>query len=58
MDFDNDKFTQRLEDISSEMVDRYAYIKSVAKYYWIDKKRFYRPNDVCSNLMVKESELR
>lgn len=58
MDLNNDKFNERLEEITSELQDRYAYIKSLAKYYRLDRKKFFRPNEVSSNIMCTEKELR
>ena len=59
MDF-NDNFNNRLEELSeslAESYDTYAYIKSVAKYYWKEKKKFFRPQDVANNIMCTNKEL-
>ena len=37
--------------------DTYIYIKSHAKYYWVDFKGFFKPQEVCSNLLITNSEL-
>jgi hypothetical protein len=58
MSLENEKFTERLEEITSDLSDKYAYIKWIAKYYWIDRKKFFRPNEVMSNIMCSEKELR
>ena len=59
MDF-NDKFNERLEELTESLAksyDTYAYIKSVAKYYWKEKKKFFRPQDVANNIMATNKEL-
>jgi hypothetical protein len=56
----SDRFNQRLDEISEDLAksyDTYAYIKSVAKYYWIEKRKFFRPMDVANNLMCSNREL-
>ncbi len=56
----NKKFAERLEKITEALAksfDTYAYIKSVAKYYWIEKRKFFRPPDVANNLMCSNREL-
>jgi len=56
----NDIFDKRLEEISSSLAksyDTYAYIKKVAKYYWVNQKVFFRPADVSNNLMCTNKEL-
>jgi hypothetical protein len=40
------KFLERLEEKMSEIKDTYIYIKSVAKYYWVEAKTFFSPADV------------
>ena len=57
MSFENEKFAERLESLSEELFDTYCYIKSVAKYYWKEKKRFFRPADVANNIMATNKEL-
>jgi len=55
-----EKFAERLEEISEELAksfDTYAYIKTVAKYYWVEKRKFFRPPDVASNIMCTQKEL-
>ena len=55
-----DKFNDRLEELTEILAkshDTYAYIKSVAKYYWIEKRKFFRPMDVSNNLMCSNKEL-
>ncbi len=58
MSLENEKFNERLEEITSDLLDNYAYIKWIAKYFWIDRKKFFRPNEVMSNIMCSEKELR
>lgn len=56
----NDTFNERLWDITEDLAkssDTYAYIKSVAKYYWKEKKKFFRPQDVANNIMCTNKEL-
>lgn len=57
MTFESNDFTDRLENISDELKDTYCYIKSVAKYYWKEQKRFFRPADVANNIMCTNKEL-
>lgn len=38
--------------------ETYIYIKDMAKYYWIQKWRFFHGSDVCSNLMISTNELK
>jgi hypothetical protein len=55
-----DKFNEELEELMdrlAETYDTYAYIKSVAKYYRIEKKKFFRPQDVANNIMCTNKEL-
>lgn len=54
----DDKFIDRLEKVAEELVeDTYCYIKSVAKYYWKEQNRFFRPADVANNIMCTNKEL-
>ncbi len=53
----NEKLDERLEEISSELLDTYIYIKSVAKYYWKEQKKFFNPRDVANNIMCTNKEL-
>ncbi len=56
----DEKFIERLEGLSEELADSsdtYAYIKAVAKYYWIEKRKFFRPPDVANNIMCNQKEL-
>lgn len=57
MTFENDSFSERLDQISEDLEDTYCYIKSVAKYYWKEQKRFFRPADVANNIMATNKEL-
>lgn len=57
MTYESDKFADRLEYLSTELIDTYCYIKSVAKYYWVEQKRFFRPADVANNIMATNKEL-
>jgi uncharacterized Fe-S cluster-containing radical SAM superfamily protein len=57
MTYESDKFADRLEEITENLLDTYCYIKSVAKYYWKEQKRFFRPADVANNLMATNKEL-
>lgn len=59
MDF-KENFNERLEELTESLAesdDTYAYIKSVAKYYWKEKKKFFRPQDVANNIMATNKEL-
>lgn len=57
MTYESDKFADRLEEITETLLDTYCYIKSVAKYYWKEQKRFFRPADVANNIMATNKEL-
>lgn len=57
MTYESDKFADRLEEITENLLDTYCYIKSVAKYYWKEQKRFFRPADVANNIMATNKEL-
>lgn len=54
----NNIFPDRLEEITSELKDDYAYIKCYAKYYWINMKKFFSSSDVANNIMCTDKELR
>lgn len=53
----NEKDIKRLEEITENLSDTYCYIKWVAKYYWVQEKKFFRPADVANNLIVTNKEL-
>lgn len=56
----NDNFNERLEELTEELAkwnDTYAYIKSTARFYWKEKRKFFRPQDVANNLMATNKEL-
>ena len=57
MTYESDKFADRLEELTESLIDTYCYIKSVAKYYWKEQNRFFRPADVANNLMATNKEL-
>ncbi|MCP4523672.1 MAG: hypothetical protein GY828_05670 [Candidatus Gracilibacteria bacterium] len=57
MTYESDKFADRLEGLTEDLLDTYCYIKSVAKYYWKEQKRFFRPADVANNIMCSNKEL-
>ena len=52
------KFLERLEEKMSEIKDTYIYIKSVAKYYWVEAKTFFSPADVWNNLLLTPNEIK
>lgn len=37
--------------------ETYCYIKLLCKFYWKEKKKFFSPAEVCSNLMCTQKEL-
>jgi len=45
-----------LEEDSSR--DNYIYLKDLARYYWIEKQKFFNSSDVCSNLMISQAKLK
>jgi len=49
---------KKLELLADEMEDHYIYIKSIASFYWVDKKKLFRPKDVSNNLMCNENDLK
>jgi len=53
----SEKEKERLEEIASELSDTYIYVKSVAKYYWKEQKKFFSPRDVSNNIMCTNNEL-
>lgn len=38
--------------------ETYVYIKTQAKYLWVEKKKFFKSPDVCNNLMIDLKELK
>ncbi len=38
--------------------DTYIYLKDIARYYWIEKWKFFSGSDVCSNLMISQAKLK
>lgn len=53
----NERQDERLVEIASELSDTYIYVKSVAKYYWKEQKKFFSPRDVSNNIMCTNNEL-
>jgi len=37
--------------------ENYVYIKLLCRYYWLEKKRYFSPAEVCSNLMCSMKDL-
>ncbi|MFK7779775.1 MAG: DUF5906 domain-containing protein [Candidatus Gracilibacteria bacterium] len=51
-------FLDELEEKVDNIKDTYVYIKSLAKYYWVQAKIFFSPNDVINNILVTPKELK
>ena len=45
-------------EVLSKNGETYVYIKALARFYWIEKMKFFRPWDVANNLMVKSDVLK
>lgn len=54
----SESFILALEEKLSDINDTYIYIKSVAKYYWIEAKIFFSPADVGNNLLLTPNEIK
>lgn len=53
-----DKFLDDLAIKLEDVKETYIYIKSLAKYYWIEAKLFFSPNDVQNNTLLSNKELK
>lgn len=53
-----DKFLDELPGKIDNFKDTYIYVKTKAKYYWVEKRIFFSPNDICNNLNISLKELR
>lgn len=50
---------EKLEKITEKLwKDDYIYIKKVSRYFWVNKRTFYRPSDAASNLLCSWQDLR
>jgi len=47
-----------LEKLMNSSRDNYIYLKDIARYYWIEKQKFFSWADVCSNLMITQAKLK
>jgi hypothetical protein len=54
---DKSNFLDRLESKLDNITDTYIYVKSLAKYYWVEARIFFSPSDVCHNLIISQKEL-
>ena len=52
------KFLNELEKKIDNIKDTYVYIKSLAKYYWVETQIFFNTNDVMNNILVSQKELK
>lgn len=52
-----DIFLEKLSEKIEEIKDTYIYVKSLAKYYWVEAKIFFTTNEVCNNLLLSSKEL-
>lgn len=46
------------KEIIEEKEDRYVFIKSLARYYWLKKDVFHKAEDVCSCLLKSREQLK
>ncbi|USN59198.1 MAG: hypothetical protein H6767_03820 [Candidatus Peribacteria bacterium] len=53
-----DKFLDDLAIKLEDVKETYIYIKSLAKYYWVEAKLFFSPNDVQNNTLLSNKELK
>ena len=42
---------ERLLDVMEEIDDTYIYVKYLARFYWLEQKKFFHINDVANNLL-------
>jgi hypothetical protein len=52
-----ERFEEELAEKLENIKDTYIYIKSLAKYYWLEKQIFFSPADVQNNLLLSSKEL-
>lgn len=55
------KENKKLDEIKSKIEninDEYIYLKKIAKYYWVEEKSFFSPNETANNLMLSQNELK
>lgn len=52
-----ERFEEELAEKLKNIKDTYIYIKSLAKYYWLEKQIFFSPSDVQNNLLLSSKEL-
>jgi len=48
---------ENIEELLNPSKDTYIYLKDMAKYYWVEKWKFFKWPDVCSNLMIPKVKL-
>jgi len=53
-----ENFLNELEEKIDNIKDTYVYIKSLAKYYWVETQIFFNTNDVMNNILVSQKELK
>jgi hypothetical protein len=53
-----DRFLDELAEKFEDIQDSYIYIKSLAKYYWVEAKVFFSPADTQNNLLISQKELK
>jgi len=58
LNVEEDEFILSLSEKFKKMKDTYVYIKSLAKYYWVESQIFFTPNDVMNNLLLSPKELK
>lgn len=47
-----------IEKFLEKRTETYIYLKDIARYYWVERKKFFNSNDVCSNLLISQWELK
>jgi hypothetical protein len=49
---------KNIEKLLDSRPETYIYCKDIARYYWVEKKKFFNTPDVCSNLMITPAKLK
>ena len=53
---ENDKIEQ-LEKLAESITDSYVYVKYMARFYWLNQKKFFSSTDTANNLLCTPKEL-
>lgn len=52
------KLYNKIQDLIESSGDTYVYIKSVAKFYWVKKKKFFTPSETAFNMKLSVEDLK